>query len=52
MELAFKSLDGTLREHKDRQLVLTAVNYSNVETLFSQMEVALKSFLENNQNLL
>ena len=42
--LAFKLLDGTLLEHKDRQLVLTAVNYSNVDTLFSQMKVALKKF--------
>ena len=40
--LAFKLLDGTLLQHKDRQLVLTAVDYSNVETLFSQMKVTLK----------
>ena len=42
--LAFKLLDGTLVEHKDRQLVLTAVDYSNVEALFSQIKVALKNF--------
>ena len=42
--LAFKLLDGTLLEHKDRQLVLTTVDYSNVETLLSQMKVALKKF--------
>ena len=42
--LAFKLLDGTLLEHKDRQSVLTTVDYSNVETLLSQMKVALKKF--------
>ena len=42
--LAFKLLDGTLLEHKDRQLVLTTVDCSNVETLLSQMKVALKKF--------
>ena len=40
--LVFKLLDGNLLEHKDRELVLTAVDYSNVETLFSQVKVALK----------
>ena len=42
--LAFKLLDGTLLEHRHRQLLLTAVDYSNVETLFSQMKLALKKF--------
>ena len=42
--LAFKLFDGTLLEHKDRQLVLTAVDYSNEETLFSEIKVALKKF--------
>ena len=42
--LAFKLLDGTLLQYKDRQLVLTAVDYSNLETLFSQIKVALKRF--------
>ena len=42
--LAFKLLDGTLLEHKDRQLVLTAVNYSDIDNLFKQMKSALKKF--------
>lgn len=42
--LAFKLLECALLDHKDRQLVLTAVDYSKVDTLFEQMKAALKKF--------
>ena len=42
--LAFKLLNRTLLEHKDPQLVLTAVDYFKVETLFNQMKNALRRF--------
>ena len=38
--LAFKSLDGKLLDYKDQKLWLTAMNYSNVETLSNQMKHA------------
>ena len=42
--VAFKLLDGTMLDHKDRQLVLTAVDYDKKDTLFTQMKNALKKF--------
>ena len=42
--LAFKLLDGTLLNHKNHQLALTGVNYSDKLTLFKQMRTALKKF--------
>ena len=41
---AFKLLEGTELEQKDRQLVLTGVNYENSDTLYKQMTSALKKF--------
>ena len=43
--VAFKLLDGTMLDHKDRQLVLTAADYNKKDTLFTQMKNALKKFL-------
>ena len=40
----FKLLDGTMPDHKDRQLVHTAVDYKKKNTLFMQMKNALKKF--------
>lgn len=42
--LAFKLLDGAGLEHKDRQLVLTGVDYNNETTLFQQMSTSLRKF--------
>ncbi|CAC5384736.1 unnamed protein product [Mytilus coruscus] len=42
--LAFKLLEYSELEMKDRQLVLTAVNYDQVESLFKQMATSLKKF--------
>ena len=42
--LAFKLLDGACLQHKDRQLVLTGVNYAEVANMFKQMKTALKKF--------
>ena len=33
-------------DHKDRQLVLTAVDYNKKDTLFMQMKDALKKFFD------
>ena len=41
---AFKLLDCTGLEHKDRQLVLTRVDYKNAGNLFNQMKMSLKKF--------
>ncbi|VDI80195.1 Hypothetical predicted protein [Mytilus galloprovincialis] len=40
--LAFKLLEYSELEMKDRQLVLTSVNYEQVESLFKQMATSLK----------
>ncbi|CAG2190172.1 unnamed protein product [Mytilus edulis] len=42
--LAFKLLEYSELEMKDRQLVLTSVNYEQVESLFKQMATSLKKF--------
>ena len=42
--LAFKLLEGAGLEHKDRQLVLTGVDYSDMENLFKQMTTSLVKF--------
>lgn len=42
--LAFKLLDVAKLTHKDRQLVLTAVDYTKKEELFEQMKTALRKF--------
>ncbi|XP_057302644.1 uncharacterized protein LOC130636814 [Hydractinia symbiolongicarpus] len=42
--LAFKLLDGACLKHSDRKLVLTGVNYEEVNTMFKQMKSALKKF--------
>ena len=42
--LAFKLLDASKITHRDRQLVLTAVNYMEKETLFNQMKASLRTF--------
>ena len=36
--LAFKSLDASKISHRDHQLVLTGVDYSQKESLFAQMK--------------
>ena len=41
---AFKLLKGAGLEEKDRQLILTGVNYENSDTLYKQMTSALKMF--------
>ena len=45
--LAFKLLDGSLLDNKDKQLVLTCIDYDKKLTLFTQTQTALKSFFEN-----
>ena len=50
--LAFKQLDCTGLEHKDRQLVLTGVDYKNTGNLFNQVKMSLKKFLENSPSQL
>ena len=50
--LAFKLLDCTGLEHKDRQLVLTGVDYKNTGNLFNQMKMSSKKFLENSPSQL
>ena len=42
--LAFKLLDGACLQHKDRQLILTGINYAEVVTMFKQMKTTLKTF--------
>ncbi len=42
--LAFKLLENAGLEHKDRQLILTGVNYSENNTLFKQMALSLRKF--------
>ena len=42
--LAFKLLDASKITHRDRQLVLTAVNYMEKETLFDQLKASLRKF--------
>ena len=39
---AFKLLDASKITHRDRQLVITAVNYMEEETLFDQMKASLR----------
>ena len=41
---AFKLLDGAGLDQKDRQLVLTGVDYKQTDALFKQMGSALKKF--------
>ena len=45
--LAFKLLDASKLPHRDRQLVLTGVDYSQKDNLFDQMKASLKSFMRN-----
>lgn len=45
--LAFKLLECSELEMKDRQLVLTGVNYASVDDLFKQMSTSLKKFFGN-----
>ena len=40
--LALKLLDGACLQHKDRQLLLTGINYAEVVMMFKQMKTALK----------
>ena len=42
--LAFKLLECSDLEMKDRQLVLTGVDYEKTDTLFKQMSISLKKF--------
>ena len=42
--LAFKLLEASKISHRDRQLVLTGVNYEQKETLFDQMKNSLRKF--------
>ena len=42
--LAFKLLDASKLPHRDRQLVLTGVDYSQKDNLFDQMKASLKKF--------
>ena len=42
--LAFKLLEGSELEMKDRQLVLTGVDYTKIDTLSKQMSTSLKKF--------
>ena len=42
--LAFKLLDASKLPHRDRQLVLTAVDYTKKNELFEQMKTALRKF--------
>ena len=42
--LAFKLLESAQLEHKDRQLVLTAVDYKKPDKMFEQMQTSLKKF--------
>ena len=42
--LAFKLLDASKIPNRDRQLVLTGVNYTERDTLFEQMKTSLKKF--------
>ncbi|PIK50177.1 hypothetical protein BSL78_12928 [Apostichopus japonicus] len=42
--LAFKLLESAQLEHKDRQLVLTAVDYKEPDKMFEQMQNSLKKF--------
>ena len=41
---AFKLLKGAGLEEKDRQLILTGVNYENSDALYKQMTSSLKKF--------
>ena len=45
--LAFKLLEYSELEMKDRQLILTGVDYTKVDTLFTQMCTSLKNSLDN-----
>ena len=42
--LAFKLLDASKIPYRDRQLVLTGINYSQKESLVVQMKMSLKKF--------
>ena len=42
--LAFKLLDASGLSHRDRQLVLTGVDYSNKDSMYDQMKASLKKF--------
>ena len=42
--LAFKLLDCTGLDHKDRQLVLTGVDCKNTGNLFNQIKMSLQNF--------
>lgn len=42
--LAFKLLDASGLSHRDRQLVLTGVDYSNKNSMYDQMKASLKKF--------
>ena len=42
--LAFKLLDASGLSHRDRQLVLTGVDYSNKDSMYNQMKASLKKF--------
>ncbi|KAG1685087.1 Acidic leucine-rich nuclear phosphoprotein 32 family member A [Nymphon striatum] len=48
--LAFKLLEYSELEMKDRQLVLTGVNYADVGSLFKQMTTFLKKFFGQQAN--
>ncbi|KAG1704025.1 Retrovirus-related Pol polyprotein [Nymphon striatum] len=48
--LAFKLLEYSELEMKDRQLVLTGVNYTDVGSLFKQMTTSLKKFFGQQAN--
>ena len=45
--LAMQVLDGAKLDQKEKQIVLTAVNYNEKDTLFDQMKTALRKFLGN-----
>lgn len=49
--LTLKLLNGPLLEHKDQQLILSTVNYSNVDTSINQMKNVLKKYFDGQSRL-
>lgn len=49
--LTLKLLNGPLLEHKDQQLILSTVNYSNVDTSINQTKNVLKKYFDGQSRL-
>lgn len=49
--LTLKLLNGPLLEHKDQQLILSTVNYSNVGTSINQTKNVLKKYFDGQSRL-